>query len=325
MILLRKENRNTQVIPDNDKKGLVDTLKITRKGKIKEVEVSVDIDHPFTGDLQVALISPAGKYIMMHNRQGGRSEGLKESFSGVIMEDLIGDAAHGEWTIQVKDVAVRDGGTLNSWAVELKCQEKDKKSEIDIPDNDKEGLISVQNCRHTGKVTKIKAKVDIAHPYVGDLEVVLHAPSGKSVTLHNREGGNQKNLKKTYSNKDLAELVGESTKGNWKLQMKDFAKKDNGRLKHWKVEFSYSQVDDLKKIEGIGPKIEGLLNVAGINSFSRLSVSSTDHLKSILVAAGPRYQTHSPDTWPQQAGMAAKGQWEELEKWQDELDGGRVK
>ncbi|MEL6923608.1 MAG: proprotein convertase P-domain-containing protein [Bacteroidota bacterium] len=324
MILLRKENKNVQIIPDNDKTGLMDTLKVSRKGKIKDITVSVDIDHPFVGDLQVALTTPAGKEIMLHNRQGGRTEGLKEEFSGAIMEDLIGDACHGDWTIQVKDMAVRDGGTLNSWAVEMKCDEKVKKSEIIIPDNDADGLLSVQNCRLSGKVTSIKAMVDIEHPYIGDLMVTLFAPSGKSVILHNRQGGNQKNLKKTYSD-EVQSLIGEGTKGQWKLQMKDFAPRDNGRLKHWKVEFSYSQIDDLKKVEGIGPKIEGLLNAAGIFSFSRLSVASYDELKGILTEAGSRYQTHDPQTWGQQADMAAKGQWDELKQWQDELDGGKAK
>ena len=82
--------------------------------------------------------------------------------------------------------------------------------------------------------------------------------------------------------------------------------------------------DDLKKIEGIGPKIAGLLNEAGIYTFQQLSETAVDRIKEILAAAGSRYATHTPDTWPQQAGMAARGEWDELKKWQDELDGGKV-
>ena len=29
-----------------------------------------------------------------------------------------------------------------------------------------------------------------------------------------------------------------------------------------------------------------------------------------------------PATWPKQAKMAADGKWDELKKWQDEMDGG---
>jgi len=83
------------------------------------------------------------------------------------------------------------------------------------------------------------------------------------------------------------------------------------------------QPDDLKKVEGIGPKIEGLLNKAGILTWRQLSNTAVSDIKAILEAAGKRYQMHDPTTWPQQAGMAADGKWEELKKWQDELDGGR--
>ncbi len=48
-------------------------------------------------------------------------------------------------------------------------------------------------------------------------------------------------------------------------------------------------------------------------------------LKEALNDAGSRFKMHDPSTWPQQANMAAKGEWEQLKKWQDELDGGKMK
>jgi large subunit ribosomal protein L27 len=83
------------------------------------------------------------------------------------------------------------------------------------------------------------------------------------------------------------------------------------------------KLNDLKIIEGVGPKIEELFNAAGINTWAELAETSADRLKEILVEAGSRYQMHDPTTWPQQAGLAAAGQWEELESLQDRLDGGR--
>ena len=81
--------------------------------------------------------------------------------------------------------------------------------------------------------------------------------------------------------------------------------------------------DELKKIEGIGPKIAELLNNAGINTFAQLGATEVDRIKEILAEAGSRYAAHNPGTWPRQAQLAADGKWEELEKWQDELDGGK--
>ncbi|MEM1320299.1 MAG: glycoside hydrolase family 13 [Bacteroidota bacterium] len=81
--------------------------------------------------------------------------------------------------------------------------------------------------------------------------------------------------------------------------------------------------DKLTKIEGIGPKIEGLIKAEGINTFADLSKAKIAVLRDILAKAGKRYQMHDPSTWAKQAGMAAKGKWDELNKWQDELKGGR--
>lgn len=81
--------------------------------------------------------------------------------------------------------------------------------------------------------------------------------------------------------------------------------------------------DNLKKIEGIGPKIEEILKAGGITTFSKLSVSQYDDLKALLNEAGSRYKMHNPKTWPQQAELAEKGAWDELSELQDRLLGGR--
>lgn len=85
-----------------------------------------------------------------------------------------------------------------------------------------------------------------------------------------------------------------------------------------------TKVDDLKIVEGIGPKIEGLLNNAGIFSFEQLANANTESLQDILENAGSRYQIHDPSTWAKQAKLAAEGKMEELQKWQDELKGGKA-
>ena len=81
--------------------------------------------------------------------------------------------------------------------------------------------------------------------------------------------------------------------------------------------------DDLKIVEGIGPKIADLLSDAGIKTWQQLSESSADRIREILDAAGPQYNIHDPGSWPEQAGLAARGEWDALKKLQDELQGGR--
>ncbi|MEM6644560.1 MAG: 50S ribosomal protein L17 [Bacteroidota bacterium] len=83
------------------------------------------------------------------------------------------------------------------------------------------------------------------------------------------------------------------------------------------------EADDLTKIEGVGPKIKELLIAGGLPTFAAVAAATPEQIKEILTNAGPRFARHNPGTWPKQAEMAAAGQWDELKKWQDELDGGK--
>lgn len=76
-------------------------------------------------------------------------------------------------------------------------------------------------------------------------------------------------------------------------------------------------------VEGVGPKIEGLLNEGGIHTWEDLANAPTEKVQAILDEAGPRYRMHDPATWAKQAKLAHEGQWEELEALQNRLDGGR--
>jgi predicted flap endonuclease-1-like 5' DNA nuclease len=79
--------------------------------------------------------------------------------------------------------------------------------------------------------------------------------------------------------------------------------------------------DDLKRIEGIGPKISSVLQAAGITTFRQLAATGVGRLSQILRGANIRLA--DPGTWPEQASLAAAGDWDALEKLQDELQGGR--
>ena len=81
--------------------------------------------------------------------------------------------------------------------------------------------------------------------------------------------------------------------------------------------------DDLQKIEGIGPKVAGVLNEAGINTFEALAGADAADIQKTLNAAG--LQMMNPEGWIEQASLAARGDWEGLERLQSELKGGRKK
>ena len=82
-----------------------------------------------------------------------------------------------------------------------------------------------------------------------------------------------------------------------------------------------AKADDLKKIEGIGPKIAETLIAAGITTYAELAKTDAEKIAEIIADVRGNHVT---DTWPAQAKLAADGKWDELKKWQDELDGGKA-
>ena len=316
-------------IPDNTNTGLQDVIQVMRNGKVSALKVTVDIKHGFSGDLRIALISPAGKSVIMHNRHGGPKPFKKSTFEGTSMAAFKGAPMKGNWTLQINDLAPRDSGMLNNWMLEVKAAHEEKpvgKVMVDIPDNSEEGLISLCEFKEDGTLEALKVSMNVSHAYIGDLTATLTAPSGKKATLHNREGGALKNINKTYKDAATAAFAGESIKGIWKLQINDHDKRDTGVLNGWGLSMKIGgDKDDLTRIEGIGPKIAALLNADGIYSFVDLSQASKKQLQACLDKGGNNFKTHEPTTWAQQASMAALGDWKNLKKWQDELDGGKVK
>ncbi|MEM6318294.1 MAG: helix-hairpin-helix domain-containing protein [Bacteroidota bacterium] len=82
--------------------------------------------------------------------------------------------------------------------------------------------------------------------------------------------------------------------------------------------------DDLKVIEGIGPKIEVLLNNANIHTWKKLSTTGIGELKKLLKTAGSSYEVHDPSSWPEQAKLAAAQSWNELKTLKETLQNGQA-
>jgi len=83
-----------------------------------------------------------------------------------------------------------------------------------------------------------------------------------------------------------------------------------------------AKADDLKKIEGAGPKAAEALVNAGLDTFAKVAKADSAKLSEILTEASSRLSHLVTTTWPKQAGLAAEGKWDELKELQDRLDGG---
>ena len=82
--------------------------------------------------------------------------------------------------------------------------------------------------------------------------------------------------------------------------------------------------DDLKIVEGIGPKIEALFKAHGIQNWDDLANATPAQLREILNRGGDRFALAEPKTWPDQAALARDGRFDELKNFQGVLSAGRV-
>ena len=190
-----------------------------------------------------------------------------------------------------------------------------------------ESLLSNINDSSSYGITYSPTSLDIVEGVPPKVSTLLHKSGIKNwtdlaqtdveqlKTILNRAGKRYEIYDPTNWSKQAALLAN----GQWKA-FKDLEAEliTLRKKKDKQIEF-----DDLKIIEGIGPKIEVLLNNANIYTWKKLSKTGIGELKRILKAAGSIYEAHEPNTWPEQASLAASWNWTELEALQAELKSGR--
>jgi subtilisin-like proprotein convertase family protein len=91
-------------------------------------------------------------------------------------------------------------------------------------------------------VSGIEVSLDIAHTFVGDLEISLISPDHTAVVLHNRSGSSESGVRSTYTEENtpaLGSLIGKSGRGTWKLRITDVEEADEGTLNYWNLTLGF--------------------------------------------------------------------------------------
>jgi subtilisin-like proprotein convertase family protein len=229
-------------------KGISDYTAVNEPGEIQDIEVTVNIDHPYRGDLKTSITGPDGTTAVLHNKKGGIRDNVPKTFNlknSPDLKEFLGKHAAGSFTLNAADHAQNDIGVLKDWSLTVevtgvKREEWKENPEITIPDNDSKGIVRELNVNGCGSLNKIELTVDISHTWIEDLVVTLESPDNHEVTLHDREGGSIQNLKKTYKtagNPILESFVKEvkEINGVWKLKVYDLDSSDIGKLHSWKL------------------------------------------------------------------------------------------
>jgi subtilisin-like proprotein convertase family protein len=135
-----KEYASTDVPKDIPGMGKeTSTLTITETGPIVDLDVKLNITHPYDPDLDVFLIAPDGTRVELFTDVGGMSANFENTilddeapesitdgsgpFAGSYrpegkLSDFIGKDMAGTWTLEVTDDwGPQNAGTLNSWSL----------------------------------------------------------------------------------------------------------------------------------------------------------------------------------------------------------------
>lgn len=114
------------VIPDNSPAGVTHAIDVPEAFPLDEVEVTVNVTHPYRGNL-IVEIRHGGKAVRLHNRNGSGADNIVGTYPTTlavdgpgVLSDFDGDAANGAWTLFLSDNASGDTGRLNSWCIRVK-------------------------------------------------------------------------------------------------------------------------------------------------------------------------------------------------------------
>ncbi len=252
LFLVEKEVSPWILIPDVSPEGVLSSIYVPEEGLIKDIRVSVNIEHSYLRDLKVTLLTPAGKSIVLHNRLARKDRNLVRTYNSRSvpeLKDCIGERVWGKWTLMVADLSKGNRGSFLYWGVKFLVQEVEKeeiKREIfpflKVPDNDPKGIESRIEIERRGKIANLSVSLEITHPSIGELRAVLVTPSGEELVLHNRAGNDRKYLKKTFntlSDEVLLPVVNKEMRGVWTLKVADQTEGNEGSLDNWGLCITY--------------------------------------------------------------------------------------
>lgn len=119
---LSAENNNMTMIPDNDLNGVVSAIGINDAAIVRDIQISVNLNHSYLGDIEVSVISPSGIVVLLQGRTLGRQTQLQTTYtlqSTPALRRMLGQSVRGRWQLKIVDAIANDTGMINAWKLTL--------------------------------------------------------------------------------------------------------------------------------------------------------------------------------------------------------------
>lgn len=120
--VLNGRNNNSLAIPDDNPQGITSPIQVPQTGSVRDIQIGVNIEHSFLGDIEVSLIPPTGQTVLLQGRTLGSATQLQGTYTlqnTPALKQLLDSPAAGVWRLLVVDYAQLDTGTLKSWELTL--------------------------------------------------------------------------------------------------------------------------------------------------------------------------------------------------------------
>ncbi len=120
--VLNGRNNNSLAIPDDNPQGITSPIQVPQTGSVRDIQIGVNIEHSFLGDIEVSLIPPTGQTVLLQGRTLGSATQLQGTYTlqnTPALKQLLASPAAGVWHLLVVDYAQLDTGTVKSWELTL--------------------------------------------------------------------------------------------------------------------------------------------------------------------------------------------------------------
>ncbi|MBM0743808.1 S8 family serine peptidase [Phormidium sp. CLA17] len=119
---IQLSNSTSLVIPDNNPQGIISPIQVTETSSVRTIQINLELQHSFLGDLEVSLIAPSKQTVLLQARTLGCRTTWQATYSPQSTPALsrcVGQSAQGTWQLKVVDAALGDTGTLKNWQLTL--------------------------------------------------------------------------------------------------------------------------------------------------------------------------------------------------------------
>jgi len=116
------QNSSAVAIPDFNLRGVTSLIQVTETRPLRDLRITLEVDHEYLGDLSISLQPPQGSAILLQSRTLGRATRLQYTFSVQTtprLRTLFSQSPRGTWQLRLTDHAPGHTGTLRTWQLNL--------------------------------------------------------------------------------------------------------------------------------------------------------------------------------------------------------------